>query len=139
MPSWIGDAVMATPALRLIRSALPGAFIGALARPGIDQVLAGSTFFDELHVEHSTGVLGPKFIAAKLRPRRYESALLLTNSFSTALIARIAGIPRRVGYARDARSLLLTDRLHAPKRPDGRYAPIPAVTYYWRAACRLLG
>ncbi len=129
---------MATPALRLIRSRLPGAFIGALVRPGIDQVLAGTDLLDELHVEAAGGVMGPKHAAAKVRPRRYDTALLLTNSFSTALITRIAGIPRRIGYARDGRSFLLTDKLEAPRRPDGRWAPIPAVSYYLHAARFLL-
>src|SRR5690349_1107621 len=110
-PSWVGDVVMATPALRLLRSRLKGSFIGGLVRPGMDELLAGTDFFDEVHVERAGGVMGPKFAAAKLRPRRYDAALLLTNSFSTALIARIAGVPRRVGYNRDARGLLLTDRL----------------------------
>src|SRR5262245_57469670 len=109
LPSWVGDVTMATPTLRTIRVTLPGVFIGGLCRPGIDQLLAGTSFFDELHVERASGVFGPKFVAAKLRPRRYDTALLLTNSFSTALTVRIAGIPRRIGYDRDARGLLLTD------------------------------
>ena len=134
MPSWVGDAVMATPALRRIRDALPGAFIGALARPGIDQILDGSDYFDELHVDRASGVLGPKLVAAKLRPRRYDTALLLTNSFSTALIARIAGIPRRIGYDRDARRLLLTDPIRAPRTPSGAFAMVPAVNAYWTLA-----
>lgn len=137
-PSWVGDAVMATPTLRLLRSRLPGCFIGGLVRPGIDQILGGSDLLDEIHIHHAAGVMGPKFAAAKVRPRRYDTALLLTNSFSTALIARIAGIPRRIGYSRDARSLLLTRRLDVPRRPDGTRAPIPAVTYYWNAAIALL-
>ncbi len=131
LPSWVGDAVMATPALRRLRTALPGAFIGALARPPIDQVLAGSDFFDEIHVERASGVLGPKFVAAKIRPRRYDTALLLTNSFSTALIARIAGVPRRIGYARDARRLLLTDPIPAARTSSGVFAIVPAVNAYW--------
>ena len=90
LPSWVGDAAMATPTLRRIRRELPGTFIGALARPGIDQLLAGSDFIDEYHVERASGVMGPKFVAAKLRPRRYDATILLTNSFSTALIVRIA-------------------------------------------------
>lgn len=129
---------MATPTLRLIRRAFPGIFIGALCRPGIDQLLAGLDLFDEVHVERASGVMGPKFVAAKLRPRRYDTALLLTNSFSTALTTRIAGVPRRIGYDRDARGLLLTDRLDAPKRPDGRWAPIPAVDYYHALAAAFL-
>lgn len=138
-PSWVGDAVMVTPALRMIRSGLTGCFIGGLVRPGIDQVLAGTDFFDEVHVERASGVMGPKFVAAKVRPRRYDAALLFTNSFSTALTTRIAGIPRRIGYNRDGRGLLLTHKLDAAKRPDGEWAIIPAVLYYLNATRFFLG
>lgn len=137
-PSWLGDCVMATPALRRLREALPGAYIGGLVRPGMDELFAGCAFFDELHVERAQGVMGPKLVAARVRPRRYDAALLLTNSFSTALIARLAGIPRRIGFDRDGRGVLLTDRLRAPKLPGGRWAPVPAVAYYWRLADALL-
>lgn len=130
---------MATPALRRLRSNLPGCFIGGLLRPGMDELLAGLSCFDEVHVARSSGVMGPKFVAAKIRPRRYDAAVLLTNSFSTALIVRIAGIPRRIGYDRDVRGLLLTDRLVPPTRPDGRRSPVPAVTYYQSLAARTLG
>lgn len=138
MPSWLGDCVMATPLLRRLRNALPGSLVGGLVRPGLDELLDGSGFFDEVHVERASGVMGPKHAAAKLRPRRYDTALLLTNSFSTALCTRIAGIPRRVGYDRDARGFLLTDRVEAPRTPEGRWVPVPAVAYYWRLADALL-
>ncbi|MBL9030791.1 MAG: glycosyltransferase family 9 protein [Phycisphaerae bacterium] len=137
-PSWVGDAVMATPAAAMIRERLRGWFIGGLVRPGIDEVLEGAGLVDEMHVERAQGMMGPKRVAGTLRPRRYQAALLLTNSFSTALVTRLAGIPRRVGYARDGRSLLLTERLEAPRRADGRYAPVSAVAYYLRAARALL-
>lgn len=139
MPSWVGDSVMATAALGLIRDALPGAFIGALVRPGIDELLAGSRFFDEVHVERASGMMGPKRAAAKVRPRNYDTALLLTNSFSTALITRLAFIPRRIGYDRDGRGLLLTDRIKAERREGGGYACVSAVEYYVRIARAMLG
>lgn len=138
MPTWVGDAVMATAALARIRRHRPGITIGALVRPGIDELLDGTDFFDAIHVEAHAGVMGPKRAAANVRANRYDTALLFTNSFSTALITRLAFIPRRIGYSRDSRAMLLTDRLQAPKRPDGSWAPIPAVTYYWNAACALL-
>lgn len=150
MPSWVGDAVMATPALSAIRSAMPGAFIGALVRPGIDEVLAGMGGFDEMHVERAAGVMGPKRVAAKIRPLRYDASVLMTNSFSTALITRLAGIPRRIGYDRDGRGLLLTDRLEPVRRRDlppfnrsgtdpSGWAPVPACVYYMGLADYLLG
>ncbi|MCC6950461.1 MAG: glycosyltransferase family 9 protein [Phycisphaerales bacterium] len=138
LPSWVGDAAMATPTLRAIRRAMPGVFIGGLCRPGIDELLAGADVLDEFHVARAVGVMGPKFAAGKVRPRRYEAALLLTNSFSTALTVRIAGIPRRIGYDRDARGLLLTDRLQPPRRSDGEWATVPAVDYYWALAAKFL-
>lgn len=139
MPSWVGDSVMATPTLRVIRESFPGAFIGALVRPGIDAVLAGLDSIDEVHVERADGVMGPKHVASKIRPRRYDTALILPNSFSSALITRIAGIPRRLGYNRDARGLLLTESLKPPRRANGDWAIVPAVDYYYTLAAQLLG
>lgn len=131
---------MATPTLRLIRDALPGAFIGALARPGIDQVVAGTNFFDEVHVARAQGMMGPKLVANKVRPRRYDTVLLLPNSLSSALIVRLAGIPRRVGYDRDARGLLLTDRVRPPRETKGpragQAALVSPVDYYYNLAKR---
>lgn len=139
LPSWVGDTVMATPALRCIRDAMPGIFIGALCRPGIDQLLSGSNLIDELHTFQPHGMMAPKHAAAKVRPRQYDAALLFTNSFSTALIARLAFIPRRIGYDRDTRGMLLTDRLEPPRNPDSTWKLTPAVDYYWNLAAHLLG
>ena len=142
-PSWVGDAVMATPALRLLRDALPGYTIGALARPAAAAVLADppagrSPLFDEIHTDPRAGVLGPKKAADRVRHRRYAAALLLTNSFSSALAARLAGVPVRLGYDRDGRGLLLTDRLPVPRAPGGGLAIVPAVRYYTDAALAML-
>lgn len=138
LPSWVGDMVMATPALRLLRDTLPGATIGALARPNTDELLADSDLVDHLHVDHAKGMAGPKRVALRVRPQKYDTALLLANSFSSALVARLASIPRRVGYDRDRRGLLLTQRLTAPRRPDGEFAIVAACDYYYRAARSLL-
>jgi heptosyltransferase-2 len=94
--------------------------------------------------------MGPKRVAQQLRPRRYEAALLLTNSFSTALITRVAGIPRRVGYERDGRGLLLTQHLTPDRRREvepfnrsntapNAWAPVPACVYYERLTRHFLG
>lgn len=144
LPSWVGDAVMATPALVRIREAMPGSYIGAMVRPGIDRLLeglatgSGQTVIDEFHVARPSGVMGPKHAAAKLRPRRYARALLFTGSFSTALTIRVAGIPERIGYDRDGRGFLLTKKLGPPRSASGGWAIVPAVSYYWHAASALI-
>ena len=139
MPSWVGDAVMATPALRRIRAARPGIFIGALCRPGIERLVRGTDLVDELHAFVPHGVMATKKAAMKVRPRRYDAALLMTNSFSTALITRLAFIPRRIGYERDARGVLLTDKLAPPRDEGGGPRLVSAVDWYWNLASRLLG
>jgi heptosyltransferase-2 len=72
-------------------------------------------------------------VAHRLRKTRFDWAVLLTNSFRSALLARLAGIPRRIGYDRDGRGLLLTDRL-AVERVGGRIAVTRMVDYYGRLA-----
>lgn len=147
-PSWVGDVVMATPTFRAIRDRLPGSFIGVLVKPGMEGLLAGTTFFDEFHVDSREGMMGVKRASAKVRAGRYDAAILMTNSFSTAVLARIAGVPRRIGYGRDARSMLLTESLLAPRRAltapfyestvsARTWAPIPACEYYLALAHRL--
>lgn len=138
-PSWVGDVVMATPVLRRVREALPGTTIGVLHKPGVGAVLEGLDSFDELIAAHPGGMMGHKHSASKLRQRQFDTALLLTNSFSTALTTRMAGIPRRIGYDRDGRGLLLTHKLRAPKTSNGAWAMVPAVDYYWHASSALLG
>ncbi len=129
---------MATPALRLLRDHQPGAFIGALVRPGLDALLDGCELIDEFHIDRPTGVLGPKRVAWKLRPRQYDAAILFTNSFSSALIARIAGVGERFGYIRDARGSLLTGGIR-PHRNGRDWRVTPAVDYYWRLVSSYLG
>lgn len=148
-PSWVGDVVMATPAFQALRERLPGALIGALVKPGADALLAGSDWFDEMHVDSRDGVMGVKRAASKIRPLRYDAAIILTNSFSTAALVRLAGVPRRIGYGRDGRSMLLTESLNAPRRAETapysnsttstrKWAPIPACEYYLQLVRRFL-
>jgi len=138
LPSWVGDVVMATPTIRRIRNTYPGIFIGALVKPGIDQLLSGSALFDELHIATPSGMMATKKTANKIRPRQYDTALLLTNSFSTALTTRLAFIPRRIGYSRDTRAMLLTDPITPPRNADKSWKLTPAVDYYWNLASHLL-
>src|SRR5260370_800167 len=61
------------------------------------------------------GISGRERLAQDLRVENFEVALLLQNAFDAAWIAWRAGIPERVGYARDGRSLLLTKKIPVPK------------------------
>jgi len=138
MPSWVGDVVMATPALRLLRDCMPNTHIAALLRPGLEEILDGAGLVNRFERGDARGLTGPMAVARSIHKARYGSALLLTNSFSTALATWLANIPCRMGYARDGRRPLLTDPLYAP-RTGRSWALVPAVRYYYHAAEAFLG
>jgi heptosyltransferase-2 len=110
--NWVGDAVMTLPALAALHAACPSAQIEVLARPwakavyaaqpGVSRVLAYEQ--DGRHA----GAGGLLRLARELRARRYDWAVLWQNAFEAALIAWLARIPLRLGYARDGRGFLLT-------------------------------
>jgi heptosyltransferase II len=138
VPNWVGDVVMATPALRAVRRRFPAARIVHLMRRYVADVLAGANFANDsvfwpsaqtgpgTDARQATGTLD---LLRRLRYEQFDLAILLTNSFRSAIVTRWAGVKRRVGYARDGRTWLLTDRLEAP-RADGHFVPIPALDYY---------
>jgi len=142
LPNWVGDLVLATPALRALRNQFPDTHIAFLGKSGLSDVLSGGDWMDEVihwpggksRPKRRQGFLG---LAAELRERRFDWAVLLINSFRSALLARLAGIRRRVGYDRDGRGLLLTDRL-LPEKAKGKYVPVP-MTRYYNAIARYLG
>src|SRR5215213_7107751 len=133
-PSWVGDAVMATPPLRAIRELYPAAHISYLLRRYVKPIYNGMPWADQL-ITYRTGKTkakaGKRFfdLAARLRPSKFDMAILLPNSFKTALIAKMAGIDRIVGYERDGRRLILTDKFLAVK-DHGKFIPTPIVKYH---------
>lgn len=134
-PNWVGDAVMATPALRAIRKLYPGSQISYLLRRYVKPVYAGMPWADKL-ITYRTGRTKKRAgkgqfidLAARLRARKFDLAILLTNSFRTALVCKMAGIKRIVGYDRDGRGFLLSDKL-VPYKDRGKFVPTPIVRSY---------
>jgi heptosyltransferase-2 len=143
LPGWIGDAVMATPAIRALRQRYRDARLVAVVKPYVAGVLGGAPWFDEVLLAGDSWVPGVFEIAAALRRRQIDLAVLLPNSFRTALIARLAGCRRRVGYARYGRRLLLTDVLEPRRDERGSLLPSPILDAYnllaERAGCQAPG
>ena len=112
LPNWVGDIVMALPAVHALRSHLPTARIVAMARAAHVELASRVAAFD--HVVAAPPPAGPGRLrawqeaVAVLRAERLDAALLLAPSFESALTARAAGIAVRVGHATDRRELLLT-------------------------------
>ena len=127
VPNWVGDAVMATPALRAIRKRFNDeATIVGIMRAVPDATLAGSSWFDERWIYEPSS---RDRIVRRMRNFRFDLSLLFTNSFGTALMAFLGRAKERIGYARDGRSFLLTKRLCSP-RQGWQYPPWPAVDSY---------
>ena len=141
MPSWLGDAVMATPTLRALRLLYPEAHITALVRDTIRPITEGCPWLDRTatirHRRVDRSGTGAVALARRLSKGNFDTAVLLPNSFRVALLIRMAGIARRIGYDRDGRGFLLTDRL-LPRRHGGRFIPVPTRDYYLGVA-RYLG
>jgi heptosyltransferase-2 len=121
-PNWVGDAVMAIPALEAIRRAHATAEIAILARPGIADLYGDQPFADrileyDISARHR-GWLGRGTLVDELRREKFDLAVLLQNAFEAAWLAWRADIPERAGYARDGRGLLLTKRVRVPKEGD---------------------
>jgi heptosyltransferase-2 len=116
--NWVGDAVMSIPALRALRERFPDAEISILARPWVADLYCREPFCDRL-IPYSPHGWREKWNAArKLRPLKFDCAILLQNAFEAAAIALLAGIPERIGYARDGRSLLLTRAIPVPRKGE---------------------
>ncbi|QOV87316.1 lipopolysaccharide heptosyltransferase II [Humisphaera borealis] len=134
-PSWVGDAVMATPTLRSLRLRYPNAEISYLMKRYVKPLYAGMPWADRL-ITYRTGKTKAKAgkgqffdLAARLRSADFDMAVLLPNSFKSALVCRMAKIKKVVGYDRDGRGFLLSDRLLAPKEA-GKFVPNPIIKYY---------
>lgn len=134
-PNWVGDAVMATPTLRALRELYPAAHFSYLMRRYVKPIYNGMPWADKL-VTYRTGRTKAKAgkgqffeLAARLRAREFELAILLPNSFKSALVCKMARIPRIIGYERDGRGFLLTDKL-LPVKEKGKFIPSPIVKYY---------
>lgn len=140
-PNWVGDAMMALPALRALEAALPETRMLLLARPAPAAALSAAGLRSPALSWPSPR--GPAELLSEFRHLRRTAArignldfiLLLPNSFHSALQACALGARARIGYRRDARGWLLTHPLSRPRRGG-----IPAhESYYYLELLRLAG
>src|SRR5205823_5940221 len=139
-PNLIGDTVMATPTFRAIRRGFPAARLTGAIKPNVAPTLDGSFWFDEVipFDPHSRrGEQRSLAVLRRLRRERFDLAVVLPNSLRSAGMAWLAGIPRRLGYERHGRGLLLTDVLQHPRDASGHRLPVPIVESYAKLARHL--
>jgi lipopolysaccharide heptosyltransferase II len=112
-PARVGDMVMAEPLTRLLRRLYPKAMIDMVAPP---RVAALASFMPEVRAvlpapfaQDELALLARWRLSRILRRENCDLAILLPNSVKSALVPFLAGIPKRVGYAREGRALFLTE------------------------------
>ena len=116
--NWLGDAVMSLPALRALRQRFPEAEIAILAKPWVADLYHREPFCDRM-IPYTSTTAGEKWSAGRALAReKFDCAILLQNAFEAAAIAYLAGIPERIGYARDGRSWLLTRAIAVPRKGE---------------------
>lgn len=116
--NWVGDAIMALPALRAARKRFVDAEIAIVARPYVADIYRDQQICDQLVAYdpqgRHAGFSGRERLAGELRAQKFDVALLMQNAFDAAWLAWRANIPERIGYARDGRSFLLTKAVPVP-------------------------
>jgi lipopolysaccharide heptosyltransferase II len=109
-PNWVGDAVMALPAIDIARDISGADHVAIMARRTALAVFANHPDIDRVVTIDDRGSrIGGTWRAAwAIKDDHYDVGVILPPSFSSAMIFKLAGVSGRIGYAGDARSILLT-------------------------------
>jgi heptosyltransferase-2 len=117
-PNWLGDAVMALPAIADLRRRWPAARVTVAARASVAPMFELAGAVDAVVTLQWKGRLfdgaARRADVARLREGGFDTSVVLPNSFASAWLVRRAHIRDRWGYARDWRSPLLTRAVPKP-------------------------
>jgi heptosyltransferase-2 len=131
--NWVGDAMMTVPALRELRRLFPDAHITLATRSWAKGLFVGADFIDEIQIQDGRGIRSFLGQVRAWRKGQFDLAILLTNSFASALVVALARIPMRIGFASDARAGLLTHAIELPEWRSTRHE----IFYYLRIVAEL--
>lgn len=124
MPNWIGDFVMATPVLEDLRKFYPLAKIDVLCPGNFGELLENNPFIDEVIPFSRKKRFFPTGMIPKLRNKRYDLGVLLTNSFSSAWHFWIGGVKKRLGFYKRSRAFLLNQNVPFPENKEKQHLVI---------------
>lgn len=114
-PNWIGDCIMALPAIRALKSRFPDSEIYITAKHYLCDLYKN---IDEITgiipIPENNGIGAIIKSARILRTYRFNLGVLFTNSFRSALLFKLAGIKKTIGYIKDCRTFLLNRKLPFP-------------------------
>ena len=138
-PNWIGDVMLSIPSISLVREAFPSAHISILIKSNLSPLLEGNPDINEI-IPFNPDLMSVteklKFYRG-LKEKNFDLAILLTNSFESALSAYLAGIKNRVGYNKDMRGIFLTEKIPMPSRKSPRMHQADFYLTLVKAVCKM--
>ncbi|MGB0129545.1 MAG: lipopolysaccharide heptosyltransferase II [Rhodocyclaceae bacterium] len=118
-PSWIGDTVAAQPLFMRLHERHPALKLDVIAPPWVAPVLRRmpevAAVLDHPFSHGVFGLAARRKLGLRLRGERYDEAIVLPNSWKSALVPFFAGIPKRTGFTGEARYGLLNNRHNLDK------------------------
>jgi len=138
LPNWIGDLVMATPALRALKTRFPQQSLVVVGKSYVLPTLSGLSYISEAipwDRGRRWGAVGSSWsVWRRLEAWQADRAVLFANSWRSAMMARAAGCREVIGFARYGRHAWLSRRLYPHRGPRGSYQPYPILLDYNRLA-----
>jgi ADP-heptose:LPS heptosyltransferase len=120
LPNWLGDMVMSVGFIHQLSAVYPGAEVSVIARKGLHDLLR---FFPPMHHQfvfdraEYGGFKGQRAFGKLIAEKEsFDLFFSLPDSFSSALIGYTSGAPKRAGFKKELREMLLT---HTYKKPKG--------------------
>jgi len=114
-PNWIGDAIMALPFISELRDQNPNAEINVICKDWVSGVYEENPAINEIITikkDSINNIIGTLKTGWRLKLRNFDQFFTLTDSFRSALVLRMSGSNKRVGYKAQMRSFLLTKSFH---------------------------
>lgn len=108
-PNWIGDSILALPAMANLKRNFPESELWVAANEWVRDLFRMEDYLEGIiPLPQQSNLKNLNFSARRLRELTFDLGILLTNSFGSAFLFYLARIPQRWGYKRDGRGFLLT-------------------------------
>ena len=119
-PNWLGDSIMSMPAIRMFKRGNPSCRITILVKGKLTSLWRMHRAVDET-IEMREGLAGTLATCSELRKSGFVRSYIFPNSFRSALLPFLAGVPIRIGHSGRLRSWMLTDCVDAHGLPGGEH------------------
>ena len=121
----LGDVLLSTPVLSVLREQFPNCYLGLLVSPYTREVVEGhpaldAVFSDEMEKKHR-GFKGLMLLAREIKSHRFDTVIVLHPTLRLALLGKLAGIPLRIGSGYRAYSLLFNRRVFEHRKDVVRH------------------